>query len=412
MASHAEVAVVGGGILGMACAYELAIAGAQVVLFERRALASGTSGGSAGVICLHDMGELYAVMSLVGYDRIRRLQRDQGYEFHQYGALSYWRKGQEAPPESAFAMAYEDGADSMYHRTLLTPAELRTRYAWLPDDVAGAHFYPNQGFINPYQLVDLYARLGKATGRLTVLPGTPVLAVQHDSQRVTRLITRRGPWDVDTVVNAAGPWGAKVASLAGIELELVPQRIQVAVATGFDDTITRAPLIGWPDAVNGVPGWCRGEEGDMLLFGEHRDLPELQLRVDPDFVDMTNDAEYPGRVKAMITQHWTLPKAEFLPGWNCIYGMTPDGYPMVGAAEPLANLVHVLGCNGHGVTLHAGLARSVAARVLHQQTRIRLDDVAGAPEVLETSWLGPGRFADGRPLHFDRTYPTPSDRLI
>jgi sarcosine oxidase subunit beta len=410
----AEVAVVGGGILGMACAYELAAAGAQVVLFERRALAGGTTGGSAGVVCLHDMGELYAVLSLVGYDRVRRLQRDHGYGFHQYGSFGYWRTGEPEPDAgpTAFAAAYDTGPDSIYHRVFLTAREVRSRYGWLPDDVAGGVLYPNQGFINPYELVDLYAQLGKATGRLTVLPGTPVLAIKHDGTRVTRLVTRRGAFDVGTVVNAAGPWGAKVGALAGLDLDLIPQRIQVAVATGYDDGVERVPLVSWPGPVDGQAGWCRGEEGDTLLFGEHHHIPEPRYTVDPDYADQANDADFPAAVAEMVHKHWKLPTAEFLPGWNCIYGMTPDGYPMVGASGGLTNLVHVLGCNGHGVTLHAGLAKAVTARILSASTVIDLDSVPGAPATLETSWLSPDRFTSGRPLRLDFTGPTPSEQLV
>jgi sarcosine oxidase subunit beta len=410
----AEVAVVGGGILGMACAYELAAAGAQVVLFERRALAGGTTGGSAGVVCLHDMGELYAVLSLVGYDRVRRLQRDHGYAFHQYGSMGYWRAGEpELDTEpSAFAAAYDTGPDSIYYRVRLTSQQMRSRFGWLPDDVAGGVLYPNQGFINPYELVDLYSRLGQATGRLTVLPGTPVLAIKHDGDRVTRLVTRRGAFDVGTVVNAAGPWGAKVAGLAGVGLDLIPQRIQVAVATGYEDGIERTPLVSWPGSVDGASGWCRGEEGDTLLFGEHHHVPDPRYTVDPDFADMANDVDFPAQVAEMVRRHWKLPTAEFLPGWNCIYGMTPDGYPLVGTAGGLSNLVHVLGCNGHGVTLHAGLAQAVTARVLHQTAVIDLGSVPGAPATLDTAWLSPERFAAGRELRLDFAGPTPSDRLV
>ena len=83
-----------------------------------------------------------------------------------------------------------------------------------------------------------------------------------------------------------------------------------------------------------------------------------------------------------------------------------------GRAVALTNLVHVLGCNGHGVTLHAGLAKAVAARILSDSTVIDLDSVPGAPARLETSWLSPDRFAAGRYLRFDFNRPTPSEQLV
>jgi sarcosine oxidase subunit beta len=234
----------------------------------------------------------------------------------------------------------------------------------------------------------------------------------HDGNRVERLVTRRGVWEVDTVVNAAGPWGAKVAGLAGTAVDLVPQRIQVAVATGFQDGVTGMPLVGWPGEVDGERGWCRGEDGDMLLFGQHRHLPDPLHTVDPDFVDMANDETYPGRVADLVRRHWKLPTAQFLPGWNCIYGSTPDGYPILGADVNLQNLVHVLGCNGHGITLHAGLAQAVAALVLRRSSTLRLDDVPGAPPVLDVSWLTQKRFTNGSLLSFDFERPSPCEDLI
>src|SRR6266436_6210815 len=44
-----DVAIVGGGIIGAACAYELARAGASVTLIERDELAAGASGRNAGL---------------------------------------------------------------------------------------------------------------------------------------------------------------------------------------------------------------------------------------------------------------------------------------------------------------------------------------------------------------------------
>jgi len=46
----ARVAVVGGGVIGVSCAYYLARRGAHVVLLERERLASGASFGNAGTV--------------------------------------------------------------------------------------------------------------------------------------------------------------------------------------------------------------------------------------------------------------------------------------------------------------------------------------------------------------------------
>ena len=73
----ADIAIIGGGIIGMSCAYELARQGVErIVLFDKQNPASGTTGGSAGVVCLHDFDELYACFTLIGYARYQQLRRD------------------------------------------------------------------------------------------------------------------------------------------------------------------------------------------------------------------------------------------------------------------------------------------------------------------------------------------------
>src|SRR5438552_5548500 len=46
-----KVAVVGGGVVGLACAWELAQGGAEVELYEAGTVGSGVSQGNAGWIC-------------------------------------------------------------------------------------------------------------------------------------------------------------------------------------------------------------------------------------------------------------------------------------------------------------------------------------------------------------------------
>src|SRR5450631_10597 len=50
LSNHADVVVVGGGVIGCSIAYFLARAGARVTLLERSHLAAGASGVAAGML--------------------------------------------------------------------------------------------------------------------------------------------------------------------------------------------------------------------------------------------------------------------------------------------------------------------------------------------------------------------------
>jgi sarcosine oxidase subunit beta len=384
----------------MACAYELARQGAgRVVLFEKQNLVSGTTGGSAGVICMHDMGEIYASLSLVGHARVRQLQRDHGFRFDTWGSLNVYYEPDDVPDveEDPYQARFGGGEDSLYNYERLEPEELIRRYPWIKaEGVRGGILYGNQGFVDTYELVSLYERLAVETGRVEIRRNTPVLQMRTEGDGVSTVVTRRGQWRVGKVLNAAGPWGAKVAALAGSELALTPQRIQVCVATAFDDGIEGdVPLTGVPDSVDGEGVWCRGELGGTLLFGQHHNTPRPDFTVDPDHVNRDNDPGYPAAVGETYRRYWHLPKSVFLNGWCCVYGMTDDGYPIISRDTRLRNLYHAVGMNGHGMTMHAGVALATAELMLRGGTTLDLGPLIGRPERIDFSVLDAGRFERG-----------------
>ena len=406
MTQTTDIAIIGGGIIGLSCAYELARqSDARIVVFDKSNMAGGTTGGSAGVICLHDMGELYAQLTLAGYARIQQLRREYGFGFQPWGLLNViYEPGKVPSRPNAYEQRFGGGADSIYHHEALTREQVLERFPWIkPERVSGAVHYPNQGFIDTYELVSLYERLATSTGRVQVKHNAPVLDIRSDGQRITSLITRHGEWQTGQVLNAAGPWGAKVAALAGREIALTPQRIQVCAATGFEDGIVRAPLTGVPESVQGEGVWCRGELGGMLLFGQHHNttLAQAGFTVDPDCVNRVNDADYPSAVREVYSRYWQLPKSVFLNGWCCVYGTTPDGFPILSRDSVLDNFYYALGLNGHGMTCHAGVALATAELMLRGNTTLDLKAMTGKAERMNFACLDVDRFGRGEALNFE-----------
>ncbi len=248
MVSTADVAIIGGGIVGMSCAYELARRGAgRIVLFEKEGPASGTSGRSAGVICRCDLGPIYVRLTLCGFARIAEFQREHGFNFAPWGALHVvWEPGTWPSHDPAFDL-YATGSQGLYVREQLERDALLARFPWIkPEGVRGGYFEPNTGFINPYELIDLYRRLLSAMPNVELSYNNPVLQVRQTGERITEVATRKGLWRVGTLLNAGGPWGARLAALAGSEVRLTPQRVQVCVATAYDDGDFQPPLTNVP----------------------------------------------------------------------------------------------------------------------------------------------------------------------
>ena len=405
MTQTADIAVIGGGIIGMSCAYELARqSDARVVVFDKTMMAGATTGGSAGVICLHDLGAIYAQLTLLGYARVQQLRREHEIGFQPWGTLRLvYEGGIWPPPANPYEQRFGDGSrSSIYAHELLEPDTLTRRFPWIrPERLLGGVLHYNQGYLDPYRLVETYERLAVATGRVQIQHATPVLQIRTAGERITTLITRRGAWQVGTVLDAAGLWGAKIAALAGSALALTPQRIQVCVATAFDDGLSAAPLTGVPESVDGEGVWCRGELGGTLLFGQHHDTTKPGYTVDPDYVNRVNDESYPAAVEQVYARYWKLPNSVFLNGWSCVYGTTEDGFPIISRDQRVANFYHAVGLNGHGMTCHAGVALATAELLLRGGTSIDLTPDTGVAERMDFSVLDAGRFARGELLTFE-----------
>jgi sarcosine oxidase, subunit beta len=278
---------------------------------------------------------------------------------------------------------------------VLDRAALLERFPWIDgEDVLGGVFEPNVGFINPFELMDLYRSLLDSRGNVTVDYGNPVLELRRTGDRITEVATRRGLWSADVVINASGAWANKVAALAGTSVHITPQRMNVAVATTYDDGDFALPLHGVPQMEwEGDGVWCRGETGGGALFGQHRDKTEpSKPTADPDHFDHLPDAGFTERLKPHVERYYRLPKAKVLSGWTCVYDTSDDGYPIVGYDPQVSNLVHAVGMNGHGMTIHAGIARCISSLVVNGSTSVDISDVMPWPEQLDFSILRPDRF--------------------
>lgn len=405
MTKSVDVLIVGAGVVGLGIALELAEQGdLSVVVLDKGGPGAGASGRSAGVICRHDQGAAYQRLSLVGHARMQQLARDHGLTFNRWGNLTVVRADAEFPPHDPSAQELASAPSGMYEVEVLDRDATLGRFPWLLDtDIAGSVFEPNIGFIDPLELIDLYRSMLEEAPMTRVLYGTSVLGLERSGNRITRVLTRRGDWAPGIVINAAGAWGDKIAALAGSHVAITPQRVNVAVVAQYDED-SRIPLHGVAGmSWEGDGVWARGEVGGGALFGQHRELTKHDYpKVDPDFFDGTADSAFLERLAPIVDDLYGWPTGSTVPGWTCVYDTSPDGFPLIGDDVQVGNLIHAVGMNGHGMTIHAGVARCIAALVTAGSHRVDVSDVMPWPEEFDFHELRPSRFDDGQPLTIGR----------
>lgn len=225
--AKADVAVIGGGVVGTCCAYYLAKAGVDTVLLERDELNMQASGANAG--SLH--------VQLLSFDFGAKAQAGgvPAAETLPLGPASVqlWHELEKASGESfeirtpGGLMVAENDAQMRFleakikleegfgiRARLLDRNELQRLVPALSPDLVGAEFCPTEGKINPLRATYVVAGMAhKLNAR--VVRGVEVTSIERDSMGYF-LRTSRGTVHCRMIVNAAGPWAANIARMVGL----------------------------------------------------------------------------------------------------------------------------------------------------------------------------------------------------
>ncbi|MCC7361440.1 MAG: FAD-binding oxidoreductase [Anaerolineales bacterium] len=375
----ASVVIVGGGVMGASTAYHLAALGlTDLVLLEREAFFGlGATGRCAGGIrhqFATDINIRLSQLSLPMLDALEdttgqpALVRKCGYLF----ALT--READEAQFRRNVARQRALGVPTEW----LTGDEVRRRCApaRFPDALSGAYCAAD-GLADPNSVVMGYLNAARRLGA-TCLTGVTVTGLIVESGRLTAVDTDHGRLATPCVVNAAGPWSAPLAALAGLDLPVTPLRRQWLTTTPLPELPPDFPFI-----IDFARSLYFHREGQGLLTGMSNpdEAPGFDQRVDPAWELI--------HLEAALERLPLLERAGVAGRCAGLYEVTPDAHPLLGAS-PIAGFYLITGFSGHGF-MHGPICGKLMAELL----------TTGRAATLDITSLALSRFAEGRALHAD-----------
>jgi len=222
-----DVAVIGAGAVGLACAAELAVRGKRVVVLERhRRIAQETTSRNSGVIhagLYHPRDTLKARLCVEGrrllYERCERF----GIPHRKCGKILVATSDSErARLESIYTQGLENGAGKL---ALLDGGEV-ARLEPQVRAVAGL-LSPETGIVDAHALADSYRREAETADAVLALDHTVgALDAVAGGWRVHARTSAGERADVGArfVVNAAGLDASRIASLAGLDVDALGYR--------------------------------------------------------------------------------------------------------------------------------------------------------------------------------------------
>lgn len=367
----ADVIVIGGGLMGSATAWRLAVRGADVVLLEQFEPGHdrGSSYGSSRIFRLAYPVESYVRLAADALELWRSLESTLGTSvLTMTGAVDH------GPEQATLALATVL-QDAGHHADLLTPVEAARRWPGLRFDTS-VLFHPEAGRLHADRAVRMLQQAAVRAGAEARF-GVRVERVEAHDDHASVTLRSGEVVRAPVVVVAAGGW---LPTVFGDVFDLPPLRVTQEQPVHFPASDA---LTGWPsfihhpgaelspDALGGVYGL--GSE-DGVKVGGHGIGP----LVDPDHRDRSIDT---GAVARLVdyARAWlpgvdhTRPVAS-----TCLYTTTPDHDFLIDRRGPLALLG---GFSGHGFKFGPAIGELAARLVLDGAAppdRFRLDRPAPA----------------------------------
>lgn len=378
--SSASVAVIGGGVIGASVAYHLARRGWHdvVVLDRNEGPGQGSTGQATGGFRAQYATPINVRLSLLARDKLRRFEDETGVD-PEYSPAGYlWLAGTEAELATLRAGQAVQHAEGLVEAVEVGPDEIAgINPALCLDEVIGGVFCPTDGFVRPLRILEGYLAAARRLG-VRVEWETEVTGLSRRADgRLSAVQTSRGAFGVAAAVNAAGAWAGAVASLAGVELPVVPLRRQVAAT----EPCALLPA-DMPMTIFAGDGFhLRVRDGRVLLLWPTPGAPgqPWDIEVEPSWVEAVA-AKAHRRVPVLRRA-----AIDFAASWAGLYEVSPDKHAIVGPSPGCPNFFLANGSSGHGV-MHAPALGQLLAEIVSD----------GAATTLDVTPLSPSRFTEGR----------------
>lgn len=356
--SHAQVVVIGGGIIGCSTAYHLARDHkANVVLLEQGKLTSGSTWHAAGLV-----GQLRSSASITrvlkySVELYKNLKAETGLEtgWKMTGCLRLATTQDRWTEFKRLATTARSFGMEMH---LISPEEVRRMWPLIDvSDLVGASWLPTDGQASPSDITQSLAKGARMHGA-KLIEEVRVTGFEMEGRRIVKVRTNKGDIACETVVNCAGQWARQVGAMAGINVPLQPVKHQYIVTEKIEGLAADAPTIRDPDRRT----YFKEEVGGLVMGGYEPNpiawdttLPGGDVPDDWEFRLFDDDFDH-------FEQHMTqaiarVPALERVGVKQMINGpesFTPDGNFILGSAPECANMFVGAGFNAFGIASGGG----------------------------------------------------------
>jgi dimethylglycine dehydrogenase len=381
MKKVARVVVIGGGVVGVGTLYHLVKKGwSDVVLIERRELTSGSTWHAAGLLPLFNVS--YSVGQLHKYSvkLYKSLEAETGQDvgFRQVTNIRLACTRDRMDEYRYYAgVASTIGVDVKF----LTAAEVKEIWPLANvEGVLGAIQHPDDGYIQPADLTQAFAK-GARAGGAEIYRYTTVTGIEQLPGGEWLVKTDKGDIRCEHVVSATGNFARATGAMVGLDIPVIPVEHQYIV-TEPHPAIQERKRRGLPEMgvlrESDASYYMREEAGGLLLGPYETGAPACYVdgpSADSEYELFQEDLDrLAPHIEAAIARVPAFGEVGVKKVYNGAIAYTPDGGPIVGPAWGLRNFWLNEG-HSFGVTAAGGAGWQLAEWIVEGEPSV---DMMGA----------------------------------
>ncbi len=271
MRKHAEIVIIGGGIIGCSIAYHLTKFGKKdVLVLEQFQLTHGATWHAAGVVGQLRPSRNVTRMLQKSVQLYDVLEEDTGQaiDWKKVGSL---RIASSKDRMKEYRRAATTARSFGMEMQLMSPKEAQDLFPIMTvEGVEGATYIESDGYVDPASLCQAFAAGARKRGA-EIVQNCRVTGFKKNGRNVTEVHTSQGTVTADTVVNATGMWGHELGGLMETRVPAFAVEHQYLITDPIPDLPAGMPtvrdpdlLLYWKPEVRGIV--VGGYEANTLAF--------------------------------------------------------------------------------------------------------------------------------------------------
>lgn len=351
-----DIAIIGAGIIGAACAYRLSREGFRVVVIEANEIAGGTTATGMGHIVVMDDSEAQFALTNYSQKLWKNLDLPKDCEYENCGTIWVAADDEEMQEVSRKKDFYESRG---VKAEILDEKSLREAEPNLRENLVGGLLVPNDSVV--YQLCATRYFLEKAQEfRAKILTGKRVLEISDEGAKL-----ENGDFiSAGKIINAAGFWSKDLLK----DLKIIRKKGHLVITERYPKFVRHQLIeLGYLKSAHGT-------QTDSVAFNVQPRMTEQILIGSSRQFDAEDKSIDYSILRRMITR-----ALEFMPSlkqlsavrvWTGFRPATPDNLPYIGCHPKFRNVYLATGHEGLGITTSLGTAEILTDEILGRKSEI------------------------------------------